>query len=140
QVSNLLLVVSSSGRGLYNCDSGERVERDYEEYEGLDESGVYCSGIGNLSKENISVMGVSGGGMPTINSVCESIDVVSPNWPEQDLVYNAPNMNVLIPERQEGCRIIYTEHIRAFGFSWCGNYIVAACGSDFDLWSRVEKL
>ncbi len=37
-----------------------------------------------------------------------------------------------------GCHL--NDQLRGFGFSWCGNYIVAACGSDFDIWQRIEKL
>lgn len=138
--TNLLLVVSSSGRSLIDCKTGEKIERDYEEYEGLDEWNLTCQGIGKLQNEIIIISGPNGGGLPQSNSAGESLEVVSPNWPEQDLVLCREYKCSLVDGHQSYCNIIYTEHLRGFGFSWCGNYIVAACGSDFDIWQRIEKL
>ena len=138
--NNLLLVVSSSGRSLIECSTGNKIERDYEEYEGLDEWNSTCKGIGTVQDETIIISGLNGGGLPQSNSAGESLEVVSPNWPEQDLVLCREYKCSLIDGHQSYCNIIYTEHLRGFGFSWCGNYIVAACGSDFDIWQRIEKL
>lgn len=137
---HLLLVVSSSGRSLVDCDTGNKIERDYEEYEGLDDWSLTCKGIGRLRDETITICGPNGGGLPQSNSAGESLEVVSPNWPEYDLVLCREYKCSLIDGHQSYCNIIYTEHLRGFGFSWCGNYIVAACGSDFDIWQRNEKL
>ena len=138
--TNLLLVVSSSGRSLVDCATGNKIERDYEEYEGLDKWNLTCKGIGSLNEETITICGFNGGGLPQCNSAGESLEVVSPNWPEYDLILCREYKNALVDGHQNYCEIIYTEHLRGFGFSWCGNYIVAACGSDFDIWQRIEKL
>lgn len=138
--SHILLVVSSSGRSLIDCNSGNKIERDYEEYEGLDKWNLTCKGIGELKDEVIAICGLNGGALPQSNSAGESLEVVSPNWPEQDLILCREHKCALIDGHQKFCNKIYSEHIRGFGFSWCGNYIVAACGSDFDLWKRVQKL
>lgn len=138
--TNFLLVVSSSGRSLFDCTTGEKVERDYEEYEGLDKWNLTCKGIGDLSDEIITICGLNGGALPQSNSAGEILEVVAPNWPEQDLILCRNHKYPLIEGHQSYCNVIYTEHLRGFGFSWCGNYIVAACSSDFDLWQRVQKL
>lgn len=138
--TNLLLVVSSSGRSLIDCSTGDKIERDYEEYEGLDDWNLTCMGIGALKDEKIIVCGLNSGGLPQSNSAGETLELVSPNWPEQDLILCRENKCSVIDGHQDYCNIIYTEHLRGFGFSWCGNYIVAACGSDFDIWERVQKL
>jgi len=139
--NNLLLVVSSSGRSLFECSTGNKIERDYEEYEGLDEWNLTCKGIGTVQEETITISGFNGGGLPQGNSVGESLETVSPNWPEEDLVLCREHKYSLIDGHQSYCNVLYTdEHLRGFGFSWCGNYIVAACGSDFDIWKKIEKL
>lgn len=137
--THLLLVVSSSGRSVIDCQTGERIARDYEEYEGLDQWYLSCQGIGVLENEPITICGLHGGGLPQINSTGDSLVVVSPNWPEQDLILCQNHKVALIEGHQNDCNIIYSEHIRGFGFSWCGNYIVAACGSDFDIWARKKS-
>lgn len=138
--TNLLLVISSSGRSIVDCETGEKIERDYQEYEGLDAWNLTCRGIGILKDEVITICGLNGGGLPQSNAAGESLEIVSPNWPEQDLILCRERKCSLIDGHQSYCNIIYSEHIRGFGFSWCGNYIVAACGSDFDVWKRSEKL
>jgi len=135
-----LLVVSSSGRSVVRCDTGEKIERDYEEYAGLSELGLHCQGIGVIADEVIPLCGIQGGGLPTGNIAGEGLALVSPDWPENSLILSKPFKNALIEGHQADCTVIYRDHVRAFGFSWCGNYIVAACSSDLDLWSRKSKL
>ncbi len=135
-----LLVVSSQGRGIVDLESGKKVARDETAYEGLSDNSMYCQGIGPIGDELVALSTYSGGGLPQSNSAGESLELVAPEWPEYDLVLCQNYKSALVPGNQTFCTKIYKEHVRAFGFSWCGNYIVSACGSDFDLWQRVEKL
>jgi hypothetical protein len=135
-----LMVVSSQGRGVINCETGEKVARDDEPYEGLSENNLTCFGIGPIEGEEIKLCGLNGGGLPQATSNGEMLELVAPNWPEYDLILCQNYKSALVPGHQNECSIIYTEHVRAFGFSWCGNFIVAACGSDLDLWRRETKL
>lgn len=135
-----LLVVSSSGRSVIHCKTGEKIERDYEQYAGLSDLGLHCQGIGVTEGELISLCGINGGGLPLSNKAGESLEIVSPMWPESHLILCKPLKSALVPGHQSECKIIYTDYIRACGFSWCGNYIVAACGSDLDIWSRLPGL
>jgi hypothetical protein len=135
-----LLVVSSQGRGVVNCESGEKVARDDEPYVGLSENNLACLGIGPIEGETIKLCGPNGGCLPSSTSRGETLELVAPNWPEYDLILCQNYKSALVPGHQNECSIIYTEHVCAFGFSWCGNFIVAACGSDLDLWHRETKL
>lgn len=135
-----LLVVSSQGRGVINCDTGEKVGRDDEPYKGLSDNSLSCLGIGPIEGEEVTLSGLNGGGMPQTTSKGESLELVAPNWPEYDLILCQNHKNALVPGHQSDCTKIYTAHVRAFGFSWCGNYLVAACGSDLDIWKRETKL
>ena len=134
-----LLVVSSQGRGVINCDTGEKVGRDDEPYEGLSDNNLICLGTGPIEGEEVTLSGLNGGGMPQTTSKGESLEPVAPNWPEYDLILCQNHKSALVPGHQSECTKIYTEHVRAFGFSWCENYLVAACGSDLDLWRRDRK-
>lgn len=135
-----LLVVSSQGRGVINCDTGEKVARDDEPYEGSSDNELTCLGIGPIEGEDVPLCGLNGGGMPHTTSKGESLVLVAPNWPEYDLILCQNYKDPFVDGHQNECTKIYTEHVRAFGFSWCSNYIVAACGSDLDLWKRETKL
>ncbi len=140
KTSNYLLVVSSQGRGIIDCETGDKVNRDEEPYEGLTENNLYCKAIAPIENEFITLSMHSGGGLPQSNSAGESLELVAPDWPEYDLILCSNHKSCLIPNDQPYCTKIYREHIQAFGFSWCGNYIVAACGSGLDIWQRVKKL
>lgn len=140
QQKHLLLIVSSSGRSLVDCRTGEKIDRNYEEYVGLNMAALTCAGIGTIKEEQVQIFGLGGGGLPQSNTAHETLELVSPNWPEQDLIFCQPFKNALIEGHQTGCTKIYSEHIHAFGFSWCGNFIIAGCGSDIDIWQRNIEL
>lgn len=135
-----LLVVSSQGRGVIDCDTGEKVARDEKPYEGLSENNLTCLGIEPIEGEVVALSGFNGGGLPQTTSKGESLELVAPNWPEYDLILCQNFKSALVPGHQSECTKIYSEDVRAFGFSWCGNYLVAACESDLDLWQRESKL
>ncbi|MCQ2032292.1 hypothetical protein, partial [Stutzerimonas zhaodongensis] len=105
-----LLVVSSSGRSVIYCKTGEKVERDYEEYAELSDLGLHCRGIGVIADEVISLCGINGGGLPLTNRAGEGLEVVSPEWPESHLILSKPFKSALIPGHQSDCKIIYTDH------------------------------
>jgi hypothetical protein len=63
--SENLLVVSSQGRGVIDCLTGEKVARDYEEYY-ENETSLEAQGISILSDRIIRMSGLFGGGLPII--------------------------------------------------------------------------
>ena len=136
--TNLLLVLSSTGRSVVDCSTGDKIERNYNEYEGLDESGLYCDGIGDLTTETVLLSGIYGGGLPHQNKVGESIELVAPDWPEYDLIFCKQGKGLY--SDPGSCYKLDTNYFRAYGMSWCGNYIAAGTGSDLYVWARDEKL
>ena len=73
--NNVALVVSGSGRSLINCDTAENVARDREKNSGIDEWGIYCKGIDELSDESFLIAGRYGGGIPNTTCIGEWLTV-----------------------------------------------------------------
>jgi hypothetical protein len=133
QNTNLLLVLSSDGRGLFDCLKGEKIARDYVDYyseKWNSETGL-VEGIGNLSGEMV----VCGG--------FEFPDVLDKETPEGD--------KVIIVERWDGTHILiknnYTTHKliknpydteRAYGFSKTGETFVFATSCDLQIWVKTS--
>lgn len=136
--ADLLLVLSSSGRGVIDPMIGAVVARD-EETDGdwLNERLLTCDGIGPLVGEAVQLSGLSGGGLPRGSGRGESLEVVGPNWPLGDLIFCSNFGSALIERFQSTCLRVASDHIRAFGFSWSGNSFVYATGSDVHVYVRL---
>src|SRR6187455_1463149 len=77
-----LLVVSSQGRGLFDCLTGERLARDHEEmFENTDESGLTAPGIGRHSNTIFRLAGLQGGGLASFTRDGWGIHIVQLPWP-----------------------------------------------------------
>src|SRR4051794_31292001 len=67
EVSDLLLVISHQGRGVFDCGSGERVARD-RSIENVDSwyghHNLIGMGIGPLAGRHVRLSGLNGGGLP----------------------------------------------------------------------------
>lgn len=138
QHNNLLLAVSSSGRGVIDCCSGEKIARDYEEYgDWYDPFNLSCLGIGPILEEIITISGLCGGGMPTVNHYGETLTRVAPEWPIEELIWCPLGKDPLIEQFQAGCIKIASDYFRCAGFSWNGEFIVAATSSDITIWKRT---
>ena len=135
---SLVLIVSSSGRSVIDCNTNEKIARDYDEYEGMDELGIYCLGIGPLDGESILLGSESGGGLPLSTNNQEYLSLLSPNWPQHDLIYYSGSGHPLIENHQSSCLMIKRDFIEAVGFSWCGNYLATASSSDFEIWRKIK--
>ncbi|MDC8757696.1 hypothetical protein [Janthinobacterium fluminis] len=136
--AELLLVISSSGRGVIDCAQGKKIFRDDEPdgdwYKPLE---LICEGIGPLEAEVIQIAGLNGGGLPMSNRFAESLEIVSPEWPKSNLIFCAPYKSALIEGHQGGCVNIASDYLRAYGFSWSGNTFVYATGSDITTFRRT---
>ncbi|HEX8606076.1 MAG TPA: hypothetical protein VF774_25765 [Pseudoduganella sp.] len=135
----LLLIISSSGRGVIDCTTGEKIARD-DEVDGdwYLPSMLQCQGIGPLKTETVQIAGLQGGGLPISNQFGESLTLVSPSWPRSDLIFCAPGKSPLIEGHQTGCEIVGSYYeVRAFGFSWTGNSFVIATSSDVVAFKRT---
>lgn len=138
QHAELLLVVSSNGRGVIDCGTGQRIARDDEDGGSwYDTSNLQCAGVGPLEGATIAIAGLHGGGLPTINRYGESLHVVAPDWPTQDVVFCASAGDPFIEGRQSDCTIVVSGiDIRAYGFSWSGNVLAVATSSDLWIFTK----
>lgn len=139
KITNHLLVISSSGRSLIDCANGQKLARDYEEdgdwYNSLN---LICQGIGLIEDETVAIAGLCGGGLPLCNQYGESLELVAPRWPVEDIYFCPAGKSILIERFQDGCCHIFSDHIRSYGFSWNGEFIVAATSSDLTIWQRIS--
>lgn len=137
--TNLLLVVSSSGRSVIDCATGVKCARDYrEDGDWYEPASLSCQGIDVLAGEIIPISGLCGGGLPTANIFGESLERIAPDWPEEKVIFCPPGRTAFIEKLQSGCCVLATEiDIRVAGFSWNGQYLVIATSSDLDIWQRV---
>lgn len=136
--SEMLLVISSAGRGIVDCNLGKKVARD-DESDGVWYSPreLLCDGIGPIDGERVQIAGLYGGGLPAINGDGESLEVVAPEWPKSDLVFCPPHKSAIIEGHQAGCVIIASDYFRAFGFSWSGNSFAFATSSDVTIFTKI---
>ncbi|SFC77564.1 hypothetical protein [Collimonas sp. OK412] len=137
--SEMLLVISSAGRGIIDCTLGEKVARDYESggvwYSPLE---LLCDGIGPIVGEKIQIAGLYGGGLPIMNGDGESLEIAAPEWPKSDLIFCAPHTSSIIDGHQTGCVLIASDYFQVFGFSWSGNSFAFATSSDVTVFTKIS--
>jgi hypothetical protein len=138
QESENLLVVSSQGRGVIDCFTGEKVARDCEEfYE--NETSLESQGIGILSDRTIRMAGLFGGGLPSITEDGWQIECITLNWPEQMLILLPPNSNLygsVTGHPDLMTKIFEDSCIRTYGFSYTGKTFIIATTSDVTIFAR----
>lgn len=136
--AELLLVISSSGTGVFDCRSGERVARD--ESSDLDSVNLVASGIGPLAGQRVRMAGLNGGGLPNGTSDGWGIELYPPSWPDEELVLSQPGQTMLWtkPGQQVSLTKLggFVTEIRAFGFSPSGRSLIIATSSDLEIFGR----
>jgi len=138
--SELILIISSQGRGVIDCSKLKLIERDYDDtWEWMDIFELSAIGIGRLKDEKIVVGGIHGGGLPTLNKYGESIQFMATEWPIIDIIFE-PNLKSLYKENEaKDCfRIFHDYELKTYGFSYDGNYFITATGSEVNVY-RKEK-
>jgi len=136
--SELLLVVSSTGRGVIDCQSGRKVARDEGEYD-EDESQLEAIGIGPLQDRVLRLSGLHGGGLPNSTQDGWSLEVVTIDWPASAILLLEPFASLYdsLHGRPSRFHSIGTEtELRACGFSYSGRSLVVATPSDITIDGR----
>lgn len=140
--SDLLLTVTSTGRGILDCISGQRVARDHtppDEGDWYDETGLLAQGIGPAETQFIRLAGLHGGGLPRTARDGWSLELVAPDWPLQCIIIQPPGRYVLIEQFADGCTGIEQDYeIRAYGFSDTGRSFIVATSDSVMIYSRAE--
>ncbi len=136
--SENLLVVSSQGRGVIDCLTGEKVARDYEEFYG-NETRLEAQGIGILSDRTIRMSGLFGGGLPSITEDGWQLECVTLKWPEQMLILLPPSSHLYgsaTGDSDTMTKVFEDSCIRAYGFSYTGRSFITATTNDLTVFAR----
>lgn len=134
----LLLVVSSQGRGIIDCSKLELIERDYNDnFDWINTFELWAMGIGKIADEKIMVAGLHGGGLPNSNEFGDGIQYMATKWPIIDLIFE-PNFKSIYKEGDEkNCsRIFHDYELRAYGFSYDGQYFITATSSEVNVYRK----
>lgn len=142
--TDLLLVVSSQGRGVFDCLTGARVARDDTmpddgSPEWDDTAELEALGIGPLEGNVVRTAGLYGGGLAVVTRDGWTLDRFVLDWPEESIVLTGPDSYIY--ETQPGRSSAFSKleqaaEVRAFGFSPTGQSIVVATTSDVTIYSR----
>ncbi|HEY1013335.1 MAG TPA: hypothetical protein VGE07_11560 [Herpetosiphonaceae bacterium] len=137
--SDLLLVVSSQGRGVLDCRSVARVARNRTNaLDELDEQQLVAFGIGPLDGVLVSMAGLPGGGLPTGSGDGWSVEVETLRWPERYIFLVEPWQSLYqLPPRATKIATDGACTFRAAGFSPTGQSLVVATSCDVSIWART---
>ena len=125
-----LLVVSSQGRGVIDCLTGQRVARDRAEPEDswYDERRLRAAGIGPLEGRSIRLAGLHGGGLPNGGRDGWSVASIPLEWPDEHLLLVEP-WRWIYDASARITKLAVEREVRAFGFSDTGSSLIIAIGS-----------
>jgi hypothetical protein len=136
--SDLLLVVSSNGAGLFDCSTGVRLERDYEyELSFSEEVQLTATGIGPVAGQQLRMAGLHGGGLRHMTEDGWKLEVKAERWPNHDIYLDVPfeprNASRPAPTKvadDDGCEL------RSHGFSETGRSFVVALSCTLMIFAR----
>lgn len=143
--SDLLMVLSSQGRGIFDCLTAERIGRDYIDYynEKWDCGTGIVEGFGVLDNEEIICGGFE---VPDILKK-ETIDnwkVIAeietrPDWQNKKLKAEVMYLKNLVLNEKQEVGVFHYGINRGYGFSETGDSFVIATSSEISVWNRKEN-
>jgi hypothetical protein len=140
--SRYLLVVSSSGRGVFDSEFGEQLARDSSSAMGdwYDLEALTVEGIGPVAGESISVAGIHGGGLPVVSLDGWVADLLSPDWPSSFVTLSPPGSSPWVQDQSQGvAKVAPTggdDAVKCYGFSWSRRHLAVATSHTIDLFLR----
>jgi hypothetical protein len=130
--SDLLLVLSHNGSGIFDCLKGQRIARnsDYPD-EFLDQSTLIAKGFDVLDGQDIKTVGLFGGTLSTKTRDGWKLSI-------RQLSYDANGVYLNFDNTGEETLVADDEvcEIRAFGFSETEKSFVIATSADITIFSR----
>jgi hypothetical protein len=138
--SDLLLVISSTGRGLFDCRSGEQIARDSSEDFEFNTANLYAQGIGPLAGQRIRTAGLHGGGLAVGSDDLWKLDLLTLSWPHQSLFLTPPGHWIYGPAFNKlgtTTKLVTESEFRTFGFSPSGQSFIYAISSGMTVFSRA---
>lgn len=128
-----MICISSQNCSIIDCDSRAITYPDIS-YDELELTAVTDA----LPDERIRLAGIGGGGLGYMSAEGDILTMAAPEYPKVQIIFQ-PKFKSCFLEPEE-CSIIFEEYeMRAFGFSKCGNYIVAACSGGVAIFSRQQE-
>lgn len=132
-----LLILSSQGIGILDCDHDQLVYFYEENNCDIDEYRLLFDGVDCLQGEVLRLSGIGGGGLPLVSRYGGSIEKESMAYPKEALIFQPQSCSCFMnPERC--CRFFSDYGFRAYGFSECGRYLLVATSGDVYVWRKKE--
>lgn len=137
--TDLLLVVSSQGRGIIDCRTGQRLARDRTAPDDgwYDERRLRAFGIGPLEGQLIRLAGLHGGGLLQGGRAGWWVEGVVLDWPNVNILLGGP-WGWIYDDATPFVKLAVESEVRAFGFSDTGESLVIATSSDMTVFGWEE--
>jgi hypothetical protein len=142
--SDLLLVTSSQGRGVFDCVAGNCLERDHavaaDENDWQDDFELEALGIGPLAGRTIRIAGLPGGALARTTRDGWCVERFALDWPIESVLLTPPGSWIYEtrPGRSSAFVKLAEEYeLRACGFSPTGNSLVVATASELTIFART---
>jgi hypothetical protein len=130
--SDLLLVLSSQGRGVFDCIGGQKLARDHAEaHDFFDPIRLTAKGVGPLDGQLVRMAGLYGGGLPLTTADGWGLEVQARTWPTHSVFLSAPGSREPVCIGDDGAC-----ELRACGFSETGRSFVIATSCDLTMFTR----
>lgn len=139
--SDLLICISSNGRGVIDCLAGSKVARDDGDDFEFDAGNLLVPGIGPLAGKPVRTAGVAGGGLANGTNDGWSVQRHPFAFPDEQLFVASHGQAMLWTPLGEEMRLTklggFVTEVRAFGFSPTGLSLVIATSSDLIVFCRA---
>lgn len=133
--SDLLLVLSSQGRGVFDCIAGEKLARDYNEvHDFFDPIRLTATGIRPLEGQAIRMAGLFGGGLPFTTLDGWMLEAQAHAWPKHSVFLTAPGSQEPVCVGDDGAC-----EFRACGFSETGRSFIIATSCELAMFTRQTE-
>jgi len=136
--SDFLLVISHSGRGVFDCTNGEKLARDVNDSPNfINQFKLEALGIGPLEGQWIRVGGLHGGGLPNSTDDGWGLIALPLPWPKY-YVFLTSSWKSIYRGTEHAVKVATDEvcELRAYGFSETGRSFVIATSCDITLFTR----
>ena len=138
--SELLLVISRDSLGVIDCASGGTIARKSgTQNETRPQHLLQAKGIGPLEHTDVGIAGRRGGGLPRATGDGWSLELVTLEWPTQEVLLVAPGNALFVCHEDDDARFVRIEShpdIHACGFSFSGKSLVIATGDELTVYYR----
>jgi hypothetical protein len=136
--SDILLVISHQGRGIFDCLKGERVARDSADFfDFLDEQSGKAKGFDILDGQTIKTYGLFGGDQ-LLKNTTDGWKLWQTDEPPFE---NLKGMNIILSSNKNENMIVGNDEVcelRAYGFSPTEKTFILATSCDLTIYRRAN--